>query len=446
MVKKSMFFLLLIIIGPLIFFPTFPKIFFNSIGGFTLYAGEIESIAREKKELIKFMNNKSISKDNRIVKIIDGWNTYYTLDDFFSSDGKLKAYIDAITSSLTDEELASQMIITSSGGYGKDAFQAISLLSNKKAGGVVFFENSISFIKYLTQAFTDQAVEEGFPLLPLFSIDGEPTLIRGRFKGSINVPLTEEIESVEKCREVVEEISYFMLETGIHVNYAPVCDLSFNTEIIGSRSFGSDPEKVLELTGAFIDTTQKMGLVATAKHFPGHGSAPGDSHRRLVYTDGESPEIAVFRGAIKNGVIMMMVGHIAVINNHKYGTYGRPASISRNIVTDLLKEELGFRGIVITDAMFMRAVTEFDEIGIEAVKAGCDMVLAPLDETALAEEIVKAIRSDPWLKQQIVESVKKIVKLKVCLGLINREELSKRLGLVISRVDKSIDKVSNIKE
>jgi len=433
--KKSMIFFLLIVTGWFMF--CFSLTFYGKNNGYsTLLAGELESIASEKRDLIEYVKNKLNSADYRIARIIDGWNAYFTIDDFFSPDTKLKAYVDAITHSLTDEELVSQMIITSSGGYGNTSRQAIELIRDKKVGGVVFFENSISKIKYLVQEFTDQAVEAGTPLLPLFSIDGEPTLMRGRFKGSLNVPLTNEIEDIEECIEVTEKISNFMLETGIHVNYAPVCDLSFNSEIIGNRSFGNELQKVIELTGVFIDTTQKMGLVATAKHFPGHGSASGDSHRRLVYADGEPPEIAVFRKAIRKGVIMMMVGHIAVKNSREYGTYGRPATISRNIVTDLLKKKLGFKGIVITDAMFMRAVTDFDNLGMEAVRAGCDMILAPQDEGALVEEIVKTMRENPEFKKQIVESVKKIVRLKVCMELVNREVVWRRLGVVITRLDK----------
>ena len=195
-------------------------------------------------------------------------------------------------------------------------------------------------------------------------------------------------------------------------------DLSPDNIVIRNRSFSADPDSVGLLAGAFIQATQEMGIVATAKHFPGHGLVKGDTHSQLVYIDGEMKETGVYPSLIRNGLLSIMVGHIAVKDNSEYDTDGLPASCAKNIVTGLLKNKLGFRGLVVTDAMNMGALKSIDHAGLKAAMAGCDMILMPPQEQALTNDILAEMHKNPAFKSQVEQSVKKIIRLKVCLGLL----------------------------
>ena len=134
--------------------------------------------------------------------------------------------------------------------------------------------------------------------------------------------------------------------------------------------------------------------------------------------DGEMKEVPNYIPLIKNGVISIMVGHIAVMNNDTYATGGLPASCSRRIITDLLKNELDFKGIVITDAMNMGALRKIENASLKAVEAGCDMILMEPNEIKLLEDMYKKYMNNKAFKIQIDQSVKKILRLKICLNII----------------------------
>ena len=373
--------------------------------------------------------NKSSSKDfissqDRLVKIeepVVEVAGQFNLLDFYKENQELDWVVDQIIDMLSDEEKISQMVITYFTANGKDSEAVIGLIINKTAGGVIFFERSNQEIARLTRTFNDAAKEASSVLLPVFAIDGEPTFMSNRFGSVLSLPVAGKITTVEKSSKVAGTIALLLRDMGIHINYAPVCDLSLNRDIIGYRSFGSDIEQVSVLAQAFVETTQANGIVATAKHFPGHGSVEGDTHKELVFIEGEPLEVPVFRHVIQAGVISIMVGHVGIRNHEKYDTEGKPSTISKNIVADLLKNELGFKGIVVTDAMKMNAVESFSMSCYEAARAGCDMILMPRDELGFIRKVHREIQEDEDFRDQIMQSVKKIVRLKVCLGLVNGE-------------------------
>jgi len=171
------------------------------------------------------------------------------------------------------------------------------------------------------------------------------------------------------------------------------------------------------LCKAFVKTSQQQGIAATAKHFPGHGYVKGDTHDALTYIEGEMLEVKNYIPLIDHGVLSIMIAHIAVKNNESYNTEGLPATCSGMIVTQLLKEDMGFKGIVITDAMNMGAVKNMPDASLLAVKAGCDIILMPDNEYELMEGILDEMVM-PGFREQIYGSVKKVIRLKVCLGLM----------------------------
>ena len=222
---------------------------------------------------------------------------------------------------------------------------------------------------------------------------------------------------------------------GVHVPFAPVLDVNNNPDnpIINIRSFGEDPNAVADLGVAFVRGLQDYGAVATGKHFPGHGDTGTDSHLALpIIQVGrerlDAIELVPFRAAIAAGIQGIMTAHIAVpaISGETI-----PATVSHRVLTGLLRAEMGFDGIVFTDAMDMAAVTRFfprGEAAVRAVLAGADVILMPNDVKQAIDAIVLAIDEERLTEGRIDESVRRLLRLKEDLGLA--EERSVPLEMI----------------
>ena len=204
---------------------------------------------------------------------------------------------------------------------------------------------------------------------------------------------------------------------GINYNFSPVVDMSPNTTV-GFRSFGAVPANIIPWSDAFIQETQRNNIIATAKHFPGHGLVTGDTHKALQVIDGEMKEIGNYPTLIANGVLSIMVAHIAVQNNAKYDTKGLPSTCSEKIVTELLKDSLGFKGLIVTDAMNMGGVVNVPQAAYKAINAGCDIVLMPLDAKKAHQEILTSYRTNKEFKKKVDEAAKKVIRMKIAMGLL----------------------------
>ena len=214
---------------------------------------------------------------------------------------------------------------------------------------------------------------------------------------------------------------------GVHINFAPVVDINSNPEvqIIGERSFGSDEKTVTSYAEAYMKGMQEMGIITCAKHFPGHGEAAVDSHLGLpVLTLSkerlDSLELSPYRRLISEGVDMVMIGHLAVPSLDPSGV---PASISKPIVTSLLKEEMGFDGIVITDALQMKGITtDRDSVAVvlDAFLAGADILLMPENAQASIDLITAEVEKGNIPESILNEKVMKILSLKKKAGLFGK--------------------------
>jgi beta-N-acetylhexosaminidase len=214
---------------------------------------------------------------------------------------------------------------------------------------------------------------------------------------------------------------------GVHWNFFPVADVNSNpaNPIINTRSFGEDPKQVGDFVAAYIRGAHEGSMLATAKHFPGHGDTAADSHLGLAQVTGdrarlEAVELPPFRRAIKAGVDAVMVAHVTVPALDPEPN--RVATTSRAIVTGLLKEDMGFKGIVVTDALDMAGLTRLyaKDIGraaVESFKAGNDMLIIPADLDASYRSLLQAVRSGEISRPRLDESVRKILELKASLGL-----------------------------
>jgi beta-N-acetylhexosaminidase len=214
---------------------------------------------------------------------------------------------------------------------------------------------------------------------------------------------------------------------GVHWNFFPVVDVNSNpaNPIINVRSFGENPQQVGELAAAYIRGARSNGMLTTAKHFPGHGDTATDSHLGVAQVGGdrarlESVELPPFRKVIDAGVDAVMVAHVTVPALE--GDPNRVATTSPAIVTHLLKEQIGFQGIVITDALDMAALThlyaaDIGRAAVEAFKAGNDVLLIPPDLDAAYRALLAAVGSGEISAARLDSSVRKILQAKASLGL-----------------------------
>jgi len=337
----------------------------------------------------------------------------YDLGDFFVYNEVLAQKTDSIFQTLNDTSRVGQMIIPAAGRYGKSDEYINGLIKKNYIGGVLLLNGTKEGFKSKVDAYNK--INNGLPLI--FSADAEPSLIGYKIKGTTPVKKANAMISrveVEKYAKIIcEELKYI----GINYNYAPVVDMSPN-KVISNRSFGNNSDTAKVWANIFIKETQEQNIVATAKHFPGHGYVVGDTHKKLVYIDGEMKEVNNYIPLIKSGLISIMVAHIAIKNNLKFDTNNMPATCSRNIVTDLLKTEMKFNGLVITDALNMGGVVSIPNCELKAAKAGCDILLMPVNEEKAMLDILNELHVNDQFKQQIYASVKKIIRLKICLGLI----------------------------
>lgn len=338
---------------------------------------------------------------------------------FFSNDPQLEAVVLKHFHAMDDRARVAQMIVTSAGDLGKPDKVVYQLAAKNEVGGVVFLKGTKQHHRAMIDSLNSISAAQN--LAPLvFSIDAEPSLFNGRLAGFAPIMKTIDIRTTAASDSIAAVISTHLKEVGFHHNFAPVCDLSPQNEAIKNRSYGSNRDQVVALSRAFIESSQREGIAATAKHFPGHGLVKGDTHKKSVYIDGELKELDVYPPLIEAGVVSIMVAHITVRNNEKYGTNGLPASCSRTIVTDLLREELGYEGLIVTDALnIMKAVTIIDDAPLLASKAGCDVLLMPIEERETIDSILAEMDMDDGYRQQVYASVKRVLLLKVSLGLLD---------------------------
>ncbi|MBV5303820.1 MAG: glycoside hydrolase family 3 protein, partial [Chlorobium sp.] len=245
------------------------------------------------------------------------------------------------------------------------------------------------------------------------------------FPPNMAVAATQDPELAEEMAVAIAEEATMI---GMQQNYAPTVDLNINplNPIINTRSFGDSVPQTIAMSNAIIKGLQSNGIIATAKHFPGHGDVSVDSHFLLPVLKADRKqldeyELQPFRAAIERGVISVMVGHLAV---PKLTGSMEPASLSKLIVTDLLRKELSFQGLIITDALNMKALyngQNVAEISVKAVQAGNDLLLFSPDPELTHSAVVKAVEKGEIAMEQIDNSVRRILQAKAWLEIERRK-------------------------
>lgn len=356
-------------------------------------------------------------------------------------------------SELTLREKIAQMIVSHSKGYSldktSDEYKRVqSVVRDEKVGGLIFFAGNSLQEAELINDFQSQSE---IPLL--ISADFERgTRMRlddgSLFPNNMGLGATRNPNLAYSMGRV---IAMECRALGIHQNYAPVVDVNNNANnpIINVRSFGEDPKLISEIANAMIRGLQDGGVIATAKHFPGHGDTDIDSHSDLpVLNFGmdrlDSVELVPYYEAIENGVMSVMIAHLAfpAVENEPFV----PASLSAKLVNDLLIEKMNYNGLIVTDALNMEGIKKHfttEQVALMSVNAGIDLILMPQGEKITIDAIEKAVKDGVITEERINQSVRKILKAKLWLGLfeMNTVDLSKVSGIVNSPEARDLSRI-----
>ena len=334
---------------------------------------------------------------------------------------------------LTLEQATGQQFLLSFEGKDRLPQELLDVFRRQQVGGVVLFRHknmgSLAEVRSLTRALQKAARQTGQPgLLIAADQEGGQLMALGHgtpFPGNMALGAAR---SESLAYRVGKALAVELAAAGINVDFAPVCDVNINpgNPVIGTRSFGGDPQLVGRLASAMIRGLQSAGVAATAKHFPGHGDTSTDSHHRapLVKHDRRrihAVELAPFRAAVKSKTRLIMPAHIVMpaLNGR---INDLPATLSRQILRELLRTRMGFQGIVVSDALDMHAMEQgpgyIAEV-IAAVSSGIDLLLFNHDLSRVEgawRNLIQGARRGLLSVDEIQLSAKRIISLKNWIG------------------------------
>jgi beta-N-acetylhexosaminidase len=338
-----------------------------------------------------------------------------------------RSWVDSVLSTMSLDDLVGQMVMV--GVYGHyfsiesdEYIRLAHMVRDRKVGGVILWPGDV--------------METAQRLNSLQRLARVPLLVGGDFERGVAMrirratPFPDAMaigatRNPQYANDVAYAIAREARAIGVNLNFAPVADVNTNpmNPVINTRSFGDSPTLVKEMVAAFVRGSLKGGILPTVKHFPGHGDTGVDSHIELPVLHLsrarlDSVELAPFQAGIDAGVPAVMIAHLSVPALDS--ATGVPASLSPPIVTEVLREEMHFDGLVLTDAMDMRGVSRnysAGEAAVKAVNAGADVVLMPPDEEAAISALLTAVRSGEISKDRVEKSVRKILSNKQRLGL-----------------------------
>lgn len=354
-----------------------------------------------------------------------------------STEEDLEAKVEEILQSLTLEEKVAQMFVvlpealtgvrpvTSAGETTKASFDRLPV------GGIIYMEENLTSPEQTeemlasTQAYSMERL--GLPVFLAVDEEGG-TVARVGGREAFGTPAMENMAQVgasgdlTRAREVGATIGAYLSRLGFNLDFAPDADVWSNpeNEVVRHRSFGSDAALVADMSMEVLYGLNENGIYGSLKHFPGHGATEGDTHAGYAYTDKtleelKECELIPFQRGIQEDVEFIMVGHISLPN---VTGDDMPASLSRELVTELLRKEMGYEGIVITDALNMGAISKnysSQEAAVLAVEAGVDLLLMPKDLEEAYQGLLSAVEEGRISRDRIDESLRRILKVKMLL-------------------------------
>ncbi len=325
-------------------------------------------------------------------------------------------WADSITATLSPRQLAAQMVMPAM--YARCDEQSMHLVQlyadSLQVGGVMMLKGDVQSVCTLVDSMTTLS-----PIAPFIAIDAEWGLAM-RLPEAPDYPLNGNLpDSVadQLLYDYGYEVAREARILGVNVVLGPVLDVAGPGSVIGKRSYGTDPVRVADLGVAYARGLEAGNVMSVAKHFPGLGSAGVDSHRTqpLIRRSAgmlDSTDLLPFRRYVQQGLSGVMVGHLAV---PAFDTVVRSAAVSPMIITDLLRQKLGFRGLVFTDALNMGGLGRVEHPAVRAILAGADIVLAPRNTIRTVDEITQAIMDGRIPETVATNVVRRILFYKYCL-------------------------------
>lgn len=346
-------------------------------------------------------------------------SSYYQVND-----KQMNHWVDSVYNQLSfDEKLGQLFMVAAYSNKNETHYKQIDkLVDDYKIGGVIFFQGGPVRQAQLTNRYQKRSK---VPML--VGIDAEWGLAM-RLDSTFRFPWNMTLGAIQN-NLLIEKVGYQMAEqtkrVGSHFNFAPVLDVNVNplNPIIGNRSFGESPQNVGQKGVALIKGLQKGGIFATGKHFPGHGDTSVDSHHTLPFLNFDRKrldaiELYPYKSAIKAGLASVMVAHLDVpaLEPNK----GVPTSLSYKTITELLKEDFDFEGLIFTDALNMKGASNYKtpgEVDLAAFLAGNDVMLFAENVPVAIQKFKEAYDNDLFSDRRLAHSVKKILKFKYFAGL-----------------------------
>ncbi|MDP5099882.1 MAG: serine hydrolase [Nonlabens sp.] len=333
-------------------------------------------------------------------------------------------WVDSVYNSLNQQERIGQLIMVDMYSNKDKAHvdRVKKLVTEQKVGGVIFFQGGPVRQAHLTNEI--QALAKTKLLIAMDAEWGLSMRIDSTYAFPWNMTLGA-TPGTSSAYEVGERIGKHSKRMGVHVNFAPVVDINTNPKnpIIGNRSFGEDMFNVAQKSYAYMNGLQSTGVMACAKHFPGHGDTDQDSHKTLPTVSFSAQridevELYPYKALFEKGMASVMVAHLNIpsLDNRP----GYPSSLSEKVVTGILKERLGFNGLIYTDALNMKGASNFSKPGdvdLQAFKAGNDVLLFTEDASKAIAAIDAAIKKGEISQERLAHSVKKILMAKYLAGL-----------------------------
>lgn len=366
-----------------------------------------------------------IIRESLIILLI----TLFTAPSFAQKLNK-EQWVDSVFNTLTPDMRISQLLMIR--GYSnRDSTynsELIRLMSELNIGGICFFQGGP-----VRQATLTNKIQEQTGVPAFIAIDGEWGLGM-RLDSVLSFPKQMTLGAIRSDQYIYEmgvEIARQFKRMGIHMNFAPVADINNNPNnpVINARSFGEDRVRVAEKSYFYMKGMQDAGLIAVGKHFPGHGDTDIDSHYSLPIIDKtraeiDSLELFPFQYLIDRGIKGIMVSHLRV---PQLDTASQSiATLSETILKDLLRKQMGFEGMIITDGMDMKGLVDYSDVGrveADALKAGNDILLLPVDARVALFNISTAI-DEGYISQQLVdEKCKRVLGWKYDAGLTQRPKI-----------------------
>ncbi len=344
-----------------------------------------------------------------------------------TSEEKLEIFIDGqIARMPLEEKVAGLFFVTPEAITGvntavKAGEGTQTALEKYAVGGLVYFKKNIQSKEQITEMISNSQSYSKYPLF--IGVDEEGGSVNRVAAAGLTMPLESAADigaagDANNAYQAGVQIGTYLSELGFNVDFAPVADIAnVAGSVMKSRAYGSDAETVAPFVTSMMTGLQENGVTGCLKHFPGIGSTTADTHNGLASTERtaeefRNQEFAVFKAGIDAGARMIMVGHV---NVPALDAENNPASMSKAIITDILRGELGYEGVIITDALNMSAISEYyssEQAAIMALKAGCDMLLMPEDFLQAYAGVMTAVADGTISEQRVNDSLKRIYRIK----------------------------------